>query len=184
MNRPGLNSRAIMGPIRCIFMLGAAILLSACGNDNMSDLKAYVTQIKAREKSGIEPLPEIKTVETFVFDSTDLRNPFLPTESADEPTEVAIHNGIRPDSVRSREELESYSLDSLRMVGTVNMASSLWGLVQANDGTIHRVRSGNYIGQHHGKIIRILENQIELLEIIPDGPGSWRERKASVKLSE
>jgi type IV pilus assembly protein PilP len=64
------------------------------------------------------------------------------------------------------------------------MASSLWGLIQANDGTIHRIRNGNYMGQNHGKIVRILENQIELLEIIPDGPGSWRERQGSVKLSE
>jgi type IV pilus assembly protein PilP len=70
------------------------------------------------------------------------------------------------------------------MVGTVNLNSNLWGLIQANDGTIHRVRNGNYIGKHHGKIIRIMEDQVELLEIISDGPGAWRERQAAVKLSE
>ena len=184
MNRPLHILMLISKSIRFISVLGAAILISGCGSSEMSDLEDYVKQVKSRDKSEIEPLPEIKTVETFVFDPIDLRNPFTPTEGTEEPAEIADQNGIRPDTVRPREELESYSLDSLRMVGTVTMASSLWGLIQANDGTIHRVRNGNYMGQHHGKIVRIMENQIELLEIIPDGPRSWRERQASVKLSE
>lgn len=184
MNGPQRPRFSIVQSIRYLIPLGAAVLMSACTGGEMSDLEDYVNQVKAREKSAIEPLPEIKTVETFVFDPSNLRNPFVPTETNEEPVEVAGQNGIRPDLVRPREELESYTLDTLRMVGTVTMASNLWGLIQANDGTIHRVRNGNYIGQNHGKIIRILENQIELLEIIPDGPGSWRERQASVKLSE
>lgn len=170
--------------VRLIMLLAITTVLSACGNNDIADLEEYVTQVKSREKSAIEPLPEVQTVESFVFDPSDLRNPFIPTKGAEEPTAVAVQNGIRPDMVRSREELESYALDTLRMVGTVHMASNFWGLIQANDGTIHRVRNGNYMGLNHGKIVRILEDQIELLEIIPDGPGSWRERQASVKLSE
>jgi type IV pilus assembly protein PilP len=174
----------MMKSIQVIIMLGAAIGVSACNSGDMTDLDDYIRQIKTREKGAIEPLPEFKTIESFVFDSNELRNPFIPAEGTEELAEIPAQNGIRPDALRPREELESYALDSLRMVGTVNMTSDLWGLIQANDGTIHRVRNGNYLGQHHGKIVRILENQIELLEIIPDGPGSWRERQASVKLSE
>ncbi len=184
MNGPEQTRIPIMKSIRLIVILGATIGVSACSSSDMTDLEEYVRQVKAREKGAIEPLPEIKTLESFVFDPTGLRNPFTPTEGTEESVEVAVQNGIRPDASRPREELESYSLDSLRMVGTVNMTSNFWGLIQANDGTIHRVRNGNYMGQHDGKIVRILENQIELLEIIPDGPGSWRERQASVKLSE
>ncbi len=165
-------------------LLGMSIVLAACSNDDMFDLREYVTKVKSREKVNVEPLPEITAGETFVFDPEGLRNPFTPTASSEEPPQVTLENGIRPDEIRAREELESYALDSLRMVGTVNMSSSLWGLIQANDGTIHRVRNGNYLGKHHGKIIRIMEDQVELLEIIPDGPGTWRERQASVKLSE
>ncbi len=166
-------------------MLVVTSVLGGCNNSDMSDLKSYVSQVKSREKGSIEPLPEIKTVETFVFKPAGLRNPFIPMETTeDTSSKITVQNGIRPNTVRAKEELETYSLDSLRMVGTVNMSSTLWGLVQANDGTIHRVRNGNYLGRYHGKIIRIMENQIELLEIIPDGPGTWRERQASVKLSE
>jgi type IV pilus assembly protein PilP len=46
------------------------------------------------------------------------------------------------------------------------------------------VHAGNYMGRNFGKIIRIKEDQIELLEIIPDSPGAWRERKASLDLAE
>jgi type IV pilus assembly protein PilP len=69
-------------------------------------------------------------------------------------------------------------------VGTVVMKSGLWGLIKASDGTIHRVRVGNYIGKNYGKIIRISNDKIELTEIVPDKPGSWREQSASLALSE
>ena len=77
-------------------------------------------------------------------------------------------NGIKPDTERRKEELEAYSLDTLRMVGTLTNAKGLWGLIKAKDGTIHRVQVGNHMGQNYGKIIRILEDKIELMEIVPD----------------
>jgi type IV pilus assembly protein PilP len=40
------------------------------------------------------------------------------------------------------------------------------------------------MGRNFGKIIRVREGQIELLEIIPDTPGSWRERKAALDMGE
>jgi type IV pilus assembly protein PilP len=168
---------------------GLAILLvsaglSSCADDDLADLKSYVAEVKARQKSAVEPLPEIKTVEPFVFNAEDLRDPFVQSEKAEQQEEAKAENGIRPDTARAREELESYELDTLRMVGTVNLNNALWGLVRASDGTIHRVRAGNYIGRNFGKIIRVREDQIELLEIIPDSPGAWRERKASLDLAE
>ena len=184
MSERKLYPRAFRRLLNYSAVLAATFVLTACSNDDMSDLKTYVSQVKARERSNIEPLPEIKTVETFVFDPTGLRNPFVPTDKPIESDQVAVDNGIRPDAIRSREELESYTLDSLRMVGTVNMQSTLWGLVLANDGTIHRIHTGNYAGKNHGEVIRIMEDQIELMEVIPDGPGSWREKRAEIKLSE
>lgn len=161
-----------------------ALGLAGCGNDDMADLKAYVNEVKARHKGVVEPLPEVKTVEPFAFKSEDLRDPFIIDEKSQEPEEEKVESGIRPDTTRAREELESYELDSLRMVGTVNQQALLWGLVKANDGTIHRVRVGNYMGKNYGKIINIKENMIELVEIFADSPGAWRERKASLDLAE
>ncbi len=161
-----------------------ATMLSACGDNNISDLREWVDSVKKRQKGVVEPLPEIKTVEPFLFKPEDIRDPFMQSEKSEIPEESKGDNGIRPDTTRSKEELETYELDTLRMVGTINQEGQLWGLIRANDGTIHRVRIGNYVGRNYGKIIRIKENQIELLEIIPDSPGGWRERKAAIELTE
>ena len=165
-------------------LIVAVVLMTGCADSEFADLEAFVAEVKQRQKTAIEPLPEIKTVEPFVFNIEDLRDPFVQEEKAEPQEDVKAENGLRPDTSRSREELESYELDSLRMVGTVFLNNALWGLVKANDATIHRVHAGNYMGRNFGKIIRIREDQIELIEIIPDSPGSWRERKASLDLAE
>ena len=109
-------------------------------------------------------------MEPFVFKPDGLRDPFQPVEkNTDNSTvDIAGGNGIKPDTERRKEELEAYSLDTLRMVGTLTNAKGLWGLIKAKDGTIHRVQVGNHMGQNYGKIIRILEDKIELMEIVPD----------------
>ncbi len=161
--------------------------LLGCSSDDFSDLTKYISEVKSRPKGTIEPLPEIKVVEPFIFKPDGLRDPFKPIEKladADNP-DVAPGSGIRPDSTRRREELESYELDTLRMVGTLTMKDGLWGLIRANDGTIHRVQVGHHMGKNYGKIIRILEDKIELMEIVPDNkPGMWREQQASLAIAE
>jgi type IV pilus assembly protein PilP len=70
------------------------------------------------------------------------------------------------------------------MVGTVDMEDIIWGLVKTADKTIYRVKVGNYMGQNHGQVTSITEDKIELTEIIPKKPRGYRERQASVSLSE
>jgi type IV pilus assembly protein PilP len=161
-------------------------LLTGCGNDDFSDLNRYFSEVKARPKEPIKPLPEIKVVEPFLFKPEGLRDPFRPLEQPEqvEGADVSAGSGIKPDTTRRKEELEAFPLDGLRMVGTVNIKSSLWGLVKASDGTIYRVKVGNYMGKNYGKIIRIVSDKIELMEIVPDKPGTWREQPASIALTE
>ena len=178
------SRRACQGRYKRFAALLIAAALAACTDDSMTDLQNWVNGVKKQQKGVVEPLPEIKTVEPFLFKPEDIRDPFMQTDKNELPEETKGDNGIHPDTTRAKEELESYELDSLRMVGTVNQQGQLWGLVRALDGTIHRVHVGNYIGRNYGKIIRIREGQIEILEIIPDTGGGWRERKAALELSE
>jgi type IV pilus assembly protein PilP len=166
----------------CCLALG----LSGCVNDDVSDLEQYAQTVKAKPKGTIPLLPEIKVVEPFLFNPDGLRNPFQPVEriEQDDLPGVASGSGIRPDSSRRKEELEAYSLDALRMVGTVMMGKGKWALIKASDGTIHRIQKGNHMGRNYGEIIQILDNRIELMEIVPDKPGSWREQQASIVLAE
>jgi type IV pilus assembly protein PilP len=162
-------------------------LLSGCNDGDFSDLNQYINSIKVRPKGTIKPLPEIKMVEPFIFNPEDLRDPFKPikpTEVADEGKGNSTLGGIKPDTSRRKEELEAFPIETLKMIGTVNMKSNLWGLIRSADKTVYRVQVGNYMGQNYGKIIRISPDKIELMEIVPDKPGTWREQQMSVTLAD
>jgi type IV pilus assembly protein PilP len=161
-------------------------LLAGCGNDEFSDLNRYIAEVKRKPKEPIKPLPEVKLVEPFMFKPENLRDPFKPLDQPEQAQGVDVSggSGIKPDTNRRKEELENFPLDGLRMVGTVNMKSGLWGLVKASDGTVYRVKVGNYMGKNYGKIIRIVSDKIELMEIVSDKPGTWREQPTSIMLAE
>lgn len=164
-------------------VLLAAFALGACGND-MDDLDQYINEVKARPGGRIEPLPEITPYEVFTYtaDEQGLRSPFVP----DSPL---VNDGpgdgsTRPDPKRSREFLEGFPLDTLRMVGTLVLGNTTYGLIQTSDGLIHRVVPGNYMGQNDGRIVAINDSAIEVVEIISDGIGGYLERDAAVSLAD
>ncbi len=161
----------------------AAFALGACGGD-MDDLDQYINSVKAKPGGRIDPLPEITPYEVFTYlaDAEGLRSPFVP----DSPQAAAgiAAGGTRPDPERSREFLEQFPLDTLRMVGTLKLGETQFGLVQTSDGLIHRVVPGNYMGQNDGRIVVVSESEIELVEIISDGIGGYLEREAAVGLAD
>ncbi len=176
--------------LKWVAIMGCAIILTCltgCGNDDLADLKQYISTVKSAPKGTIPPLPEIKVVETFIFNPTGLRDPFKPLAQPEQPDvtpEPVTGNGIKPDFTRRKEELELLPLEDLKMVGTIKMNSILWGLVKAGDGSIHRVQTGNYMGKNYGKIIRISVDKIELMEIVTEKPGVWREQQTALALTE
>jgi len=158
-----------------------AVGLTACGGGS-DDLDRYINEVKARPGGRIEPLPEITPYEVFSYiaDAQGIRSPFRP----DTPQSAGGGSGPRPDDDRSREYLESFSLDSLGMVGTLHINETMYGLVQTSDGLIHRVIPGNYMGQNDGRITEISNSEIGLVEIISDGIGGYIERDAAVGLAD
>lgn len=164
-------------------LFAAALGLSGCSGD-MDDLDRYINEIKARPGGRIEPLPEITPYEvfTYVADTDGYRSPFVP----DTPQAAAggPNNMTRPDRDRSREFLEQFPLDTLEMVGTLELGDTTYGLIQTRDGLIHRVIRGNYVGQNDGRIVAITDSEIQVVEIISDGIGGYLEREAAVGLSD
>jgi len=155
----------------------AMTALSGCTSDK-EELETWIEQIKARPGGRIDELREIKPYESFAYDATTMRSPFVPAAPA------AAANGVRPDSRRNREFLEQFSLDTLNMVGTLKLEGRQFGLVQTKDGLVHRVLPGQYMGQNDGKIVSINDSKISLLEIVPDGMGGYMERPAAIGLSD
>jgi len=158
--------------------------LVGCANPDLQDLRNFVAEKKAQSPGRIDPIPEIKQIETFLYEHQGRRDPFMPMEKQVSKEVDVVENGLRPDFNRRKEELENYSLDALRMVGILEQSGITWGLVKSKEGTIHRVKSGNYMGHNHGRIMVISEDKIELNEIIQDGSGGYSERQASLVLTE
>jgi type IV pilus assembly protein PilP len=169
MTRPILISAAAL----------AVLSLSGCSN-GMDQLRQQVDDIKNRPGEPIEPLPEIKPYEAFTYNAGNLRSPFVPTA----PARSDLAAGVRPDVKRPREFLEQFPLDTMRMVGTLQLQGRNYGLLQGKDGLVHRVLPGNFVGQNDGKIVGISSTKISIIEIVPDGLGGYIERPAALALTE
>lgn len=172
--------------VLCVVALAA---LSGCVGNDLSDLEQYVEEVKSRRSGKIKPLPEVKPYKRHVYQSAELRDPFVPlfqepkealTTAVDDEKQRAY---VREINERRPEELENFELDSLRMVGTLEDADVLWGIIRDGAGTVHRVQVGNYLGRNYGRITSIYEDRIELREIVRDpNQGHWEERQAAVAL--
>ncbi len=171
----------VRSPWKCSRALLLAVLsvgaFAACSSD-MDELQQKIDEAKKRPGGHVDQLPEIKPYETFAYDASSVRSPFVPGA----PSTVAT--GLRPDSRRNREFLEQFSLDTLKMVGTLDLGGHNYGLVQTQDGLVHRVLPGNYIGTNDGRILSISGSKINLTEIVPDGVGGYIERPAALALTD
>jgi type IV pilus assembly protein PilP len=162
------------------------VLMLGCDSDDSQSLEAYIEQVKARPKQPLAALPALEVADDFVFKADGLRDPFQLPEKRNQSKSVdtPIANGIQPDLRRKKEVLETYALDGLKMVGTLSNQTGLWALVRAQDASIHRVKTGNHLGLNDGHVVRISKDKIEVMEIVPDKPGTWREQLAVLILAK
>ena len=162
------------------FCLSAVLFLVGCSAGVDDELLGYVAEVKARPGGRIEPLPQIRPYETFVYTADSARSPFEP-DRPDSPSAIA---GPKPVKDRNKEYLEQFPLDTLAMVGTLQNSGTTFGLVQTQDGMVHRVTSGNYVGQNDGRVLNIESAEIRLEELVPDGIGGFYKRSAEIGLSD
>lgn len=165
-----------------IFIASCALLLGACSGEEHSDLREFVKESDKMPGGRIAPLPEVKPYEPFAYNAYDLTDPFKPRKI--EPPKTVAKGGIQPDFNRQREALESFPLENLAMVGTLQQKGKVFALVRAPDKGLYRVASGNYLGQNFGRIVGITETDIKLKEIVQDSGGNWEEKDQALMLQE
>jgi type IV pilus assembly protein PilP len=160
-----------------------AILLTACGGDEFRDLQEFVKNSGIDMRGKVDPPPEIKPYEPFSYDNTDLLpDPFKPRKpDAKNAARVGLN---QPDLERRREALEEFPLEGLRMVGYLHQSGLDFAVVRAPDSKLHRVKSGNHLGQSFGQITGITDTEIKIKEMIQDSGGDWAERLSSLQLVE
>lgn len=165
-----------------------SLFLSGCGASGDDELRQWMSELRATTKprvtqltepkqflpqaysvdSGVEPFNSLKLTQALRRDSTQLAS------------NAAL---IAPEMARRKEPLESYPLDVMAMVGSLDKKGTPTALLKV-DSLLYQVRLGNYIGQNYGKITRISENSIQLREIVQDATGDWIERAATLDLLE
>ena len=170
-------SQQRMRTILSIAGLAGALALSGC-SDGTDDLRVDIEKAKQRPGGRIQPLPEVRPYVSHEYEMAERRSPFLQSLAGENPS------GPRPDVQRPREYLEQFSLDTLKMVGTLRLGGGNYGLVQTRDGLIHRVLPGNHLGQNDGRVMTVSDSRITVIEIIPDGLGGYLERPAALALAD
>jgi len=171
-------------PIRRAGLLALLLPLLFSCSAKQDNLNHYIAEVKARPAAPIPPIPPVRTYTPYKYDGLAGRDPFRSStsEGKDEVVPGKKGSGPRPDFKRTREYLERFELDTLKMVGTFDKETNHWALIRDPDGVVHRVSVGNYMGKNHGKVMSIRGNEVVLSEFISDGSGDWLIRDASMAL--
>lgn len=166
-----------------LFVVSVLAFIVACSSsESHRDLQEFIDENKKRPPGTIKDAPKIEPYESFTYDAYRLRSPFdQPVSASLQRKIIASSSNVKPDANRKKERLEQFDLSSIKMVGTLTKGGALWALVSDPDGSIERVRRGSFLGRNHGKITKLAEDKIELLEIVASGDG-WLERPNILQL--
>lgn len=159
--------------------------LAACGDGGEQEVRQWMEEVRRQTPVSVQKISEPKTFTPFTYAGKEEVDPFSPAKlsAALAKLRAASSSPIKPDLDRRKEALESYPLDTIKMVGTLEKPGLTYALVQI-DRSVFQVKVGNYIGQNFGMITRISETEVELKEIVRDAAGDWVERKAKLELQE
>ena len=125
-----------MSPKVAIAVLGA-IVVAGCGGESHQDLREWMREQGKGAQGKLEPLPQIRPYEPFAYNAFDLPDPFKPRKI--EATKGG--SKLAPDLARRREPLESFPLESLTMVGTLERNKAMYALVRTPEKDVYQVRS-------------------------------------------
>lgn len=166
----------------CLVLL--TLSLAGCGgSEDFDDLKAFMTEVKAKPKGNIEPIPRFAPYQAFAYEAAALRSPFQPPVKIDLVHREKGSRLLKPDPNRVKQFLEGFNIEQFEMVGTLSNDGGSFALISGAGG-VHRVKVGDYLGRNDGKIVSISDSQVDVVEIVPDGEGGWLERPRSISLKE
>ena len=165
---------------RALLAIAIAASLAGCGGESHQDLRAWMAEQGKGTRGKLDPVPQIKPYEPFAYNAFDMPDPFKPRKI--EPAKGG--SKLAPDLARRREPLESFPLESLTMVGTLEKDRAVYALIRTPEKDVYQVRAGNHMGQDFGVITGITETEIKLRELVQDGAGDWTERTSSLQLQQ
>ncbi len=146
--------------------------LSACSGDTeLAELHEFIREVEPAAQLAA-PIP-VMTRQHFTYAAAELRSPFAASSHAS------------PSAVQSPiEQLETFRLAELSLVGTLNNAHRRVALVEDRDGGVHQVRAGDYLGNQRGQVTGITDTRITIKETEADGQGGWLEKQTQLEFTD
>jgi type IV pilus assembly protein PilP len=163
-----------------------SFMLTGCGKNEVQEVQHWLNKTKLETRPSILKLVGPKDFIPYTYDKKNELDPFNPAklQTALAKMNPGSAHGIKPDLDRRREALESFPLDSLKMVGTLTHAANHYALLEADSKGVYQVKVGNYIGQNFGLITKVSDDSVEIREIFLDSGGDWAERTQKLELQE
>lgn len=175
MTRAGIASMAAM--------MATAALLAGCGDGDVREVRDWMVQVQRDTKPSVKPLAEPKDFVPYAYSAKDQTDPFSPSKLMGElaKADATSADPNKPDLQRPRELLETFPLDTMHMVGTLEKDGANYALVQI-DRSLYRVKPGQRIGQNFGVVTRVSDDAVNIREVVQDAAGEWVERMAKLEL--
>lgn len=160
-------------------------VLGGCADADLAQLEGALADI--RQSPGGQPpvmavaLPESQDL-AYLY--SDGRSPFLPPDEIAQGGADRSEGALAPDQQREPEPLERFSLQELRLVGTMRMAGRQVALIASPDGNVTSVKEGNYMGTDYGRVAQINAQEISVTERVFTQREGWQERQVSLVINE
>jgi len=173
--------------VKRLFLIAMCGALGACSGGEHEDLKQWMEESTKDMRGNIPKLPEVLPYQPVPYEVEGMLDPFKPTKIEPE-SKFRQGNGkggvFQPD-FEARELrnslLEKYPLESLKMIGYLNVNKQPIAVIQVED-KVKQVKVGDYLGLDFGMVTKITDADVELRELIQDSAGDWSERKSSLFL--
>lgn len=177
-----------MMTLKAAVLLCIAGAVTACGSSSGDELNEWMAAQRAQAQPKVKPISEPKQFKPENYTIANEVDPFSKlklTQALGKDAIQAASNGalIAPELKRRKEPLEEFPLDSMTLVGSMVRDQKPVALVKVGP-LLYQVRPGDYLGQNYGRVVKIVENEITLREIVQDAIGEWIERPASLLLQE
>ncbi len=172
---------------RLLCIATGALLLSAlgaCAPDN-EELTQWMEQQHKEVRPSVAPVYPPKKFDPQAYLGATGVEPFgaqklIAASGAAAGRSNAV---LAAAKAHTAQELESYPLDSMTMVGTLHQGGKSHALLMV-DNRLHDVKVGDYIGQNYGRITGISDTEITLNETVQDATGEWIDRTSTLQIQE
>lgn len=173
--------------MKLIFLITLCGMLASCSSGDHEDLRQWMVENTKDMRGSVPKLPEVLPYQPVPYEVEAVLDPFKPNKIEPESKykQAAGKGGAFQPDFEARELrnslLEKYPIESLKMIGYLNVNNRPMAVIQADD-KVKQIKVGDYIGLDFGMVTQISDKEVELRELIQDSAGDWSERKSSLYL--